>query len=88
MNKELKNIIFNTVSNLRKLFAKLIGTNVNNNRKITELEKTVQNTKEVRGVGKRGEKNHIAEPSSAAERNTHCQRESKAVSPSGGRVKL
>ena len=43
MNKELKNIIFNTVSNLRKLFAKLIGTNVNNNRKITELEKTVSN---------------------------------------------
>ena len=48
----------------------------------------VENTKEVRGAGKRGEKNNIAEPPSAAERNTHCQTESKAVSPSGGRVKL
>ena len=87
MKKELKNI-FDSVSNLRKLFPKLIETNENNNRKITQLEKMVENTKEFRGVGKRGEKNHIAEPSSAAERNTHCQRESKAVSPSGGRVKL
>jgi hypothetical protein len=39
MKKELKNIIFDTVSNLRKLFAKLIDTNENNNRKITQLEK-------------------------------------------------
>jgi len=71
-----------------KLFAKLIDTNENNNRKITVLAKMVEITKEVRGVGKRGEKNNIAEPPSAAERNTHCQTESKAVSPSGGRVKL
>ena len=71
-----------------KLFAKLIDTNENNNRKITVLAKMVEITKEVRGVGKRGEKNNIAEPPSAAERNTHCQTESKAVSPSAGRVKL
>jgi len=58
MKKELKNIIFDTVSNLRKLFAKLIDTNENNNRKITQLEKMIENTKEVRGVGKRGEKNN------------------------------
>jgi hypothetical protein len=38
MKKELKNI-FDSVSNLRKLFAKLIETNENNNRKIKQLEK-------------------------------------------------
>jgi hypothetical protein len=37
MKKELKNIIFDTVINLRELFVKLIDTNENNNRKITGL---------------------------------------------------
>jgi len=86
MKKELKDIIIDIVSNLRKLFAKLIDTNENNNRRITKLEKLDVNTKERRGIGKRGEKNNIAEPSSAPERNTHWQTVSKGVSPSGGRV--
>jgi len=86
--KELKNIIFHTVSNLRKLFAKLVDTNENNNSKITELEKNAANTKELRGVGKREENNHIVEPSSAKQRNTHCQTKSKVYSPIGRTVKL
>jgi len=48
MKKELKTTIFDTVSNLRKLFAKLIDTIENNTRKIIELEKQVANTKEKR----------------------------------------
>ena len=48
MKKELKSTIFDTVSNLRKLFAKLIDTIENNTRKIIELEKQVANTKEKR----------------------------------------
>jgi hypothetical protein len=88
MKKELKNIIFDTVNNLRKQFAYLVDTNENNNRKITESVKKVANTKELRGVGKRVENNHIAEPSSDPERNTHCQTESKVDLPSGERVKL
>ena len=39
MKKELKNIVFDTVSNLRKLFAKQIDTNENNNRKINSWKK-------------------------------------------------
>ena len=46
MKKELKTNLFDTVSNLRKLFAKLIDTNENNARKIIELEKQVANNKE------------------------------------------
>jgi len=34
MKKKLKNFIFYTVNNLKKLFAKLVDTNENNNRKI------------------------------------------------------
>jgi len=45
MKKDLKATIFDTVSNLRKLFAKLIDTNENDARKIIELEKQVANTK-------------------------------------------
>jgi len=52
MKKELKTYIIDTVSNLRKLFAKLIDTNENNARKIIELEKQVSNTKEKREVGR------------------------------------
>jgi len=70
MKNELENIVFDTVSNVRKLFAKLVDTNENNNRKMTELEKEVANTKVLRDVGKSGENNHIAEPSSATEINT------------------
>ena len=44
MKKELKNIVFDTVSNLRKLFAKQIDTNENNNRKITQLKKNGRQT--------------------------------------------
>ena len=39
IKKELKATIFETVSNLRKLFAKLINTKENNARKIIELVK-------------------------------------------------
>jgi hypothetical protein len=53
-----------------------------------ELEKKVAKPKEVRGLGKRGKNNQIAEPSSAPDRNTHCQTESKVESPTGGRFKL
>jgi len=52
MKKELMTIIFDTVSNLRKLFAKLIDTNENNARKVIELEKQVANTREKREVGR------------------------------------
>jgi len=79
MKKELKNIIFDTVINLRELFVKLIDTNENNNRKITGLSKMVENTKEVRGVGKRGKTNNIADSSSAVERNTLPNREEGGV---------
>ena len=36
MKKELKTIIFDTVSTLRKLFVKLIDNNESNNRKIID----------------------------------------------------
>jgi len=76
------------VSNLRKLFAKLIDTNVNNARKILELEKQVANTKEKREVGRSRAQNYIAEPFSAPERKTHGQTVSKVAQLSGGRDKL
>jgi len=47
----LKAIIFETVSNLRKLFAKLINTNGNNARKIIGLVKYVANSQEKRTKG-------------------------------------
>ena len=44
MKKELKTTIFDTVSTLRKLFAKLLDTNESKDRKITELKRQVANT--------------------------------------------
>jgi len=46
MKKELKTTIFDTMSNLRKLFAKLLDTKENNARKIIDLEKLVAITKD------------------------------------------
>jgi len=86
--KELKTTIFDTVSNLRKLFAKLIDTNENNARKIAELEKQVANTKKKREVGRSRAQNYIGELSSAPERKTHGQTVSKVAQLSGGRDKL
>ena len=74
MKKELKNMIFHTVSTLKKLFLKLIDNNENNNRKITELEQQVANTNAERAEGKCKTKSYIAEPSSAAVRNTYKQK--------------
>ena len=88
MKKELKTTKFDTVSNLRKLFAKLIDTNENNTRRIIELEKQVANTKEKRDVGRSRAQNYMAEPSSAPERKTHGQTVSKVAHLSGGRDKL
>jgi len=88
MKKELKTIIFDTVSNLIKLFAKLIVTNENNARKIIDLEKQVANTKEKREVGRSRAQNYIAESSSAPERKKHGQTVSKVAQLSGGRDKL
>jgi len=88
MKKELKSTIFDTVSNLRKLFAKLIDTNENNARKIIELEEHVANTKEKWEVGRSRAQNYIAEPSSAPERKTHGQTVSKLALLSGVRDKL
>ena len=88
MKKELKTIIFDTVSTLRKLFVKLIDNNESNNRKIIELEQQVANTNAERGEGKGKTKDYIAEPSSAAERNTHKQTERKVLPPGGEKVKL
>ena len=49
MKEKLKTTIFDTVSILRKLFAKLLDTNESNARKITELERQVANTNSFRG---------------------------------------
>jgi hypothetical protein len=45
MKKELKHIIFENVSTLRKLFVKLIDLNDSKNRAITDLEKLIASTK-------------------------------------------
>jgi len=45
MKKELKNIIYETVSTLRKLFSKLKIIEDSKSRKISELETLVANTK-------------------------------------------
>ena len=71
MKKKLKSTLFDTVSHLRKLFAKLIDINENNARKIMELEKQVANAKEKVEV--------LAEPSSAPERKAHGQTVSKVA---------
>ena len=88
MKKELKTIIFDALSTLRKLFVKLLDTNESNARKITELEKQIANTNAVRGEGTGRSNNYIAEPSSAPERNTHGKPERKVMPPGGRRVKL
>ena len=88
MKKELKTIIFDTVSTLRKLFVKLIDNNESSNRKITELEQQVANTNAKRSEGEGKTKDNITEPSSAAERNTHKQTERKVLPPGGEKVKL
>ena len=85
MKKIFNTTIFDTMSNLRKLFAKLIDTNENNARKIIELEKQVTNTKEKWEVGWNREQNYIAEESSAPERKTHGQTVSKVAQVGGGR---
>jgi len=65
MKKELKTTIFDTVSIQRKPFVKLLDTNENNARKITELERQVANTNAFRGEVTGRTNNYIAEPSSA-----------------------
>ena len=45
MKKELKIIVFDTLSSLRKLFVQLLDNNESNRRKITEIEQQVANTK-------------------------------------------
>jgi len=86
--KDLKTTILDTVSNLRKIFAKLIDTNENNARKIIELEKQVANTKQKREVVRSRAQNYIAEPSSAPERKTHGQTFSMVAQLSGDRDKF
>jgi len=61
------------VSNLRKLFAKLIDTNENIARKIIELGKKMSNTKEKRAVGRSRTQNYMAPPCRAPKRKTHDQ---------------
>ena len=84
MKKELKTTIFDTVCNLKKLFAKLIATNENNSRKVTDLERQVTNTKEKREVGRSRAQNYIAEPSSAPQRK-NVQTVGNVAQLSGGR---
>ena len=48
MKKELKTVLFDTVSTLRKLFLKLLDNNESNTRKITELEQKVAKTNALR----------------------------------------
>ena len=88
MKKELKNTIFDTVSTLRKLFTKLTDINERNNRKITELEKQVANSKDARVESTRITNNYIEEPSSGPERTIHGQLECKVTPPGGGKVKM
>ena len=84
----MKTAIFDTVSKLMKLYAKLIHTKENNARKIIDLENQVANTKEKREVGRSRTQNYIAEPSRALERKTHGQTDSNVAQLSEGRVKL
>jgi len=86
MKKELQTTIFDTVSILRKLFTKLIDTNESKDRKTTELERQVANTKAVRGEVTIRTNNYIAEPSSASVRVTQCPPEKKVVPPGGGKL--
>jgi len=88
MKKELKTTLSDRMSNLRKLFAKLIDTNENNGRKIIELEKQEANTKEKREVVRSRAQNYIAEPSSAPERKKNGQTVSKVAQLTGRRDKL
>jgi hypothetical protein len=61
VKKELKNTIYENVSTLRKLFAKLIDMNDSKTRTICELETLVANTKaELDGVRKTTAKGHAA----------------------------
>jgi hypothetical protein len=88
MKRELKITIFDTVSTLRKLFAKLIDTNESNARKITEFERQVASTNAVRGEVTGRTNNYMAEPSSAPARVTQCPPEKKVTPPGGGKAKL
>jgi hypothetical protein len=88
MKKELKTLIFDTVSTLRKLFVKLLDNNESNIRKITELEQQVAKTNTVRGEGTGRTYDYIGEPSSAPGRNTHGQTDRKVTLPGGGKVKI
>jgi len=71
MKNEMKYTIFDTVSILRKLFAKIVHTNENNDRKIKELDNQVANYKEKREVRRSRAQYHIALPSSAPQKQTH-----------------
>ena len=86
MKKELKTTIFDTVSTLRKLFAKLLDTNESKDRKTTELERQVANTNAERGEVTGRTSNYIAVPSSASARVTHCPPEKKVEPPGGGKL--
>ena len=88
MKRELKTIIFDTVSNLRKLFAKLIEANENNKRELTEWGKNVAKNNEVRDKGDSRGNIDREETSSDPGGSTHCQAGSKVAHPGGGKVKL
>jgi hypothetical protein len=88
MKEELKTIIFDTVSTLRKLFVKLTDTNESNARKITELEQQVASTNAEGGVGMGRTNNYIVETSSVPVRIAHGQTEREVTPPGGGKLKL
>src|SRR5215510_16491344 len=88
MKRELKTIIFDPVSNLRKLFAKLIEANENNKRELTEWGKNVAKNNEVRDKGDSRGNIDREETSSDPGGSTHCQAGSKVAHPGGGKVKL
>jgi hypothetical protein len=87
MKKELKTIIFDTVSTLRKLFTKLTEVNDSNARKITELEKQAANLQDARDERMGITNNYTEGPSSAPERKTQGRPENKVTPPGGGKVK-
>jgi hypothetical protein len=88
MKKELKNTIHETVSTLRKLFAKLKDMNDSKTRTICELETLVANTKaELYDVRKRTSKGH-GSPSLIARRELARTADREVALPGVEQAKL
>ena len=87
MKKELNQTIYETVSNLRKLFIKLVETNNSNTRLITELEKKVANTETELAELKGRVTKEVAAPSRTPMREPASQT-ANSVAPSVGEMAL